>query len=356
MDKVLVRAKNNPTHKIIQVEQFLKYHGYPRVSNILDKLGGNSNVRMSLVDIIRLVLPLKTDKFQTFFEEYTPYTHNQQIFDSYQDTQSVLYIGDTFTKDKDDSIYKFGCTTNLKRRTQDHIKTWGLFKLVAVIPVHNHIICERSLKKHQTVKRFMYYKNTTQTELVRITKDFTVDNLIEIAKQVATEEHENVKEAILTKQRTTIKQFVPSIDINPFEHTRNDAIYDYIEYLQTFLQEHPNNNDKDIRKYYYLSGTTVGTYLKYLYPFIKNITPYACFYSSIYEDVSTIETYLQYLGDIMCFTGKPENYIIKHGNYGVCVETQEADKVICMTGRRVVPLTSSLNEYITQVAVKPRWD
>jgi hypothetical protein len=69
----------------------------------------------------------------------------ERIVEEHNHEKSLLYLIDTGIKDGNFIIYKYGRTTDLKRRMEQHVRTFRHMTLLHVEPVFDSINCEKKM-------------------------------------------------------------------------------------------------------------------------------------------------------------------------------------------------------------------
>jgi phage anti-repressor protein len=127
---------------------------------------------------------------------------NDYIVDQF-DKKSVAYLG-LVEENKDFSIIKYGHTSNIKRRTSAHKQTYGDQYIVSfALESIAHYEIERQIQNHNDLqsRKIKTYNGKEFNELLRIDKNFTMDNLIDIMKLISLNISKNIS-LELEKEKT----------------------------------------------------------------------------------------------------------------------------------------------------------
>ena len=110
---------------------------------------------------------------------------NDYIVDQF-DKKSIAYIG-IVEENEDYTIAKYGHTSDIKRRTNAHRNTYGdQFNISFALESIAHYEVERQIQNHNDLqsRKVKTYNGRDFNELLRIDKNFTMDNLIDAMKLI----------------------------------------------------------------------------------------------------------------------------------------------------------------------------
>lgn len=123
---------------------------------------------------------------------------NRWFIEKNAHVKSCLYLIDTGLCDGQDTIFKYGRTTDIQQRMTRHMKMWKNMKILHIEPVLDSVNCEKCLK--ETLREYIYTTSfMKQKELLcgRSPRIF-IDCIVEIAQK----EMEQVKVYQETLART----------------------------------------------------------------------------------------------------------------------------------------------------------
>jgi prophage antirepressor-like protein len=110
---------------------------------------------------------------------------NDYIVDQF-DKKSIAYIG-IVEENEDYTIAKYGHTSDIKRRTNAHRNTYGgQFNMSFALESKAHYEVEKQIQNHNDLqsRKVKNYKDQEFKELLRLDKNFTMDNLIDAMKLI----------------------------------------------------------------------------------------------------------------------------------------------------------------------------
>jgi len=151
-------------------EIYLTYDGLMKV--IYTSRSGNAYLFRKWIDeiVFNANWGTTSQKIETFKKVLNvDADHLRSIMNRSASTISCLYLIDTQKKDNLKRIFKYGFTDNIKRRFNDHIKTYGdSIKLdqFILIPALDLSKAESDFKN--SVSRYQYEDNTSNTELISL--------------------------------------------------------------------------------------------------------------------------------------------------------------------------------------------
>ena len=126
----------------------------------------------------------------------------ETLLNQFPENTQCIYIGEIDNKDSDKgTLVSFGMSNNLRKRIEQHKKTYTNYRLCNVFKVKNHIEIENCIKRHPILKkriRYLMINNINYREhlLIDPTKhelDFSLEKLYDYIVEIIKEHEYNIE-------------------------------------------------------------------------------------------------------------------------------------------------------------------
>lgn len=192
------------------------------------------------------------------------------ILEQFNENMQCVYYGFIDNKStKDEPLIKFGNSNNLRKRVEDHKKTYDNFRLVNAFKVSNKLQIENGIKTHPKLKnkrRNILINNINYTELLSL-KDITLKEVDEEIKDIIdTYEYNRENYLKVVERNNELENELTKME----DETK--ILNDKINILENKLEEYSPSDISSIRSSTKLPDfhTTKNGFIMYVYEIKKN--------------------------------------------------------------------------------------